>query len=137
MKATPAAEPLVATPALANPESTERTLAATSDASSDWLCGACYNPVAAESDRLSIEGKDEFTFSNPDGIKFDILTFARTRNCCEGGMPTLKYTWFPGHAWSYCLCGQCGGHLGWFYLGKCNFAGLIQGRIIRAIHLRN
>jgi hypothetical protein len=53
------------------------------------------------------------------------------------GMPTLEHTWFPGHAWSYCVCNNCGQHLGWYYDGQSVFVGLIKGRILRAMFMRN
>ncbi len=103
----------------------------------EWLCAFCHNHVANESDRFRYEGNDQFSFTNPEGIRFQILTFSETCGCRETGLPTLEHTWFPGHAWSYCQCGGCGQHLGWYFAGKHRFAGLIVVRIVRALHLRN
>ncbi len=114
-----------------------RAAAELSASEGDWLCAACYNRVANERDRFSFEGKGEFAFSNPDGIRFEIITFSETHGCRETGVPTLEYTWFPGHAWSYCLCVECGQHLGWHYSGKFEFSGLIRRRLVRALYLRN
>lgn len=107
------------------------------DVESDWLCAWCQNRVANERDRFAIDGKDEFSFSNPEGIRFEIITFAQTLGCRQVGVPTLEHTWFPGHAWSYCLCADCGQHLGWYYSGQSEFAALIKGRIVRALLVRN
>ena len=52
-------------------------------------------------------------------------------------MPTLEHTWFAGHEWSFCQCDRCGQHLGWFYSGQHEFAGLIKDRIVRAVCVRN
>ena len=49
----------------------------------DWLCAWCLSLVANERDRFSYEGKDEFTFSNPQGIRFEIITFSQTLGCKE------------------------------------------------------
>jgi hypothetical protein len=114
-----------------------RAATATTDAASDWLCAWCLNHVANEGDRFKFEGKDEFTFLNPDGIRFEIITFSRTLGCQQAGKPTLEYTWFPGHAWSFCHCDRCGQHLGWFYAGQYDFVGLITARLIRAQCIRN
>ncbi len=76
-------------------------------------------------------------FSNPERIRFHIMTFSQTHGCREVGLPTLEHTWFPGHAWSYCQCSACGLHLGWYYAGQHNFAGLIKDRIARAAPLFN
>jgi len=112
-----------------------RTAAAELDG--DWLCAWCLNRVADERDRFQYEGKDEFTFSNPEGIRFCIMTFSQTLGCGQVGVPTLQHTWFPGHAWSFCQCDSCGQHLGWYYTGQYNFVGLIKARLKRALLLRN
>jgi hypothetical protein len=107
------------------------------DAANDWLCAQCLHGVASEKDRLSSEGQGECSFTNPAGIRFEILLFSRAPGCQQAGLPTLEHTWFPGHAWSYCLCGRCGRHLGWYYTGPSEFAGLIRNRILRAAVVMN
>ena len=107
------------------------------DPANDWLCAWCLNRVASEKNRYRHDGKSEFSFWNPDGIRFDILTFSRTSGCRQAGLPTLEHTWFPGHAWSYCLCDRCRTHLGWHYLGPNEFFALIRDRIIRAVLMRS
>jgi len=114
-----------------------RTAVATADAEGDWLCAWCLNRIAVDQDRFKYEGKDHFTFSNPDGITFRIITFSRTVGGSEAGVPTLEDTWFPGHAWSFCQCDECGQHLGWFYAGTHHFVGLIIDRLVRGQCLRN
>jgi hypothetical protein len=107
------------------------------DVANDWLCLWCHNVVANEKDRFHYHGQSEFFFSNPQGIGFAILTFARTLGCVQQGLPTAQDTWFPGYAWCYSQCDECGMHLGWHYSGKQDFAGLIKARIVRAVHVRN
>jgi hypothetical protein len=107
------------------------------DPAHDWLCAWCLNRVANDKDRLSFGGKSEFSFRNPEGRRFHIIIFSRTLACHDVGVPTYEYTWFPGHAWSYCLCGRCRMHLGWFYAGPTSFVGLIRDRIVRASLIRN
>ncbi len=119
------------------PELQSRPTASTGGSEDDWLCIWCQNPVANERDRFCFDGKNEFAFANPEGVHFIILTFSQARGCRETGHPTLEHTWFPGHPWSYCLCGRCGQHLGWFYAGPQSFAGLIKPRLVRALYLRN
>ena len=103
----------------------------------DWVCAWCLNRVAHERDRFQYEGKDEFAFANPVGIRFEIITFGQIVGCEESGSPTLEHTWFAGHAWSFCLCARCGHHLGWFYSGLHDFAGLIRDRLRRGQLVRN
>lgn len=122
---------------LAEPEIQSRTRPSRGDPANDWLCAWCLNRVASEKDRFAWEGRSEFTFANPHGIRFHILTFARTLGCRPAGPPSLEHTWFPGHAWSCCVCARCGTFLGWYYTGPHQFAGLIANRILRAAVIRN
>ncbi len=119
------------------PEFQTRALPAEDDPANDWLCAWCLNRVANEKDRLSRDGASEFCFKNPEGIRFNLVTFSRTLGCRQAGVPTLQHTWFPGHAWSYCLCDRCRMHLGWYYAGPIEFVGLIRERIVRASLVRN
>jgi hypothetical protein len=114
------------------PQIETRTHSSQGDPANAWLCAWCLNHVASEKDRFSYEGESEFSFKNPEGIRFNIFTFARTTGCREVGVPTLEHTWFPGHAWSYCVCDGCRMLLGWYYGGSSEFAGLIRDRIVRA-----
>lgn len=102
-----------------------------------WLCVGCHQPVARDRERVRIHGGAEHEFVNPAGIKFYILLFSEVAGCHEVGIPTLKHTWFPGCAWSYCVCRQCRNHLGWFYTGLHRFVGLIRERIVRASLVHN
>ena len=124
-------------PVITVPDAENRVATSLGDAKNDWLCAWCHHRVASEKDRFTYGGKGEFAFFNPDGILFEIITFSRTLGCLQTGTPTLAHTWFPGHAWSYCLCQQCGRHLGWYYTGPGDFVGLIKTRIIRALFIRN
>ena len=115
----------------------ERVAASSGGAAGDWLCAWCLNRVANEKDRFQYDGKDEFAFTNPAGIHFEIITFSQTLSCRQSGAPSLEHTWFPGHAWSFCQCDACGHHLGWYYTGPHNFVGLIKNRIVRGLFVRN
>lgn len=105
------------------------------DPAHDWLCAWCLNRVASDKDRFRYGGQSEFRFQNPAGVWFEIITFSRTLGCRQAGQPTLQDTWFPGCAWSYCLCARCGIHLGWHYDGPTPFAGLIRQRLVRAVQI--
>ena len=127
----------VADATLAVPDVATRGLPKAADNEGDWLCAWCLNRVANERDRYLAEGKSEFVFSNPNGLAFHILTFSEAFGCRPSGVPTLEYTWFPGYAWCYCHCLECGQHLGWFYSGQTGFVGLIRDRIVPARFVRN
>jgi hypothetical protein len=126
-----------ATPQMGHLGIADRAALAATNAASDWLCAWCLNHVAREKDRFVYDGKDEFAFTNPQGILFEIITFSQTIGCGETGEPTLEHTWFPGHAWSFCHCDRCGQHLGWCYSGAHEFVGLIKDRIVRAVAIMN
>lgn len=130
-----AAEPVVVP--VVELETTPRTATSLGDAGGSWLCAWCHNRVANEKDRFLYDGKDEFIFANPEGIRFAILIFSRILGCREVGAPTLEHTWFAGHAWSFCHCDRCGRQLGWYYVGQHQFAGLIKRRIVRALYVNN
>lgn len=122
---------------LMEPELGQRTARGTGNSADDWLCAWCLNRVSKEQDRFSYQGADEFTFTNPAGLQFEIITFSQAAGCRGAGAPTLDHTWFAGHAWSFGHCQACGQHLGWFYTGPQEFVGLIKNRIVRSLCLSN
>ncbi len=124
-------------PSITEPEVETRARPAAGDAAGDWLCCWCHNRVANERDRFRYDGRDEFAFSDPEHICFVILTFSETLGCRQSGVPTTQHTWFLGHAWSYCLCDDCGQHLGWYYSGPQQFVGLIKDRLVRRLTVSN
>ena len=121
----------------AEPEIQIYTSPAQDDPVNDWLCAWCFNRVASESERFHYGDQSEFSFRNPDGLHFEILTFSRAPGCRQFGSVTFEHTWFPGHAWTVCVCDRCGMHLGWHYAGPREFVGLIRDRIVRASLVMN
>jgi hypothetical protein len=119
-------------PTIGTPQTGSRAEATLGNTETNWLCVFCHKPIASEKDRFPYNGKDEFTFVNPAGITFEIITFSEARGCHESGKPTLAATWFPGYGWSFCHCDGCGQQLGWYYTGPLRFVGLDKARIIRA-----
>lgn len=103
----------------------------------DWLCVACSKKITEDKERFPYDGETEFHFSNPDGYVFDIITFRTADGCSIEGNPTLEFTWFKDHSWSYATCSRCGLHLGWKYSGKYSFYGLIKSRLVKGLALFN
>jgi hypothetical protein len=103
----------------------------------DWLCLICNKKITTEKERFLYNDQSEFQFINPGGYVFDIITFGSANGCIETGEPTLEYTWFPGHSWSFAVCSRCGSHLGWKYKGEFSFYGLIKSRLIKGAALFN
>jgi hypothetical protein len=67
--------------------------------------------------------------------------FRTADGCRDEGVPTLEFTWFKDHAWSFALCSRCGLHLGWKYSGNPpkadSFYGLIKSRLVKGLALFN
>lgn len=103
----------------------------------DWLCIVCNKKITLDRDRFEFDNQSEFQFINPNGFYFDIITFLNAEGCREIGEPTLDYTWFAGHSWSFAVCSRCSNHLGWKYKGKYSFYGLIKSRLIKGAALFN
>jgi hypothetical protein len=90
-------------------------------------CRACNHVLARERDRLPLETS---TFVNPAGVVYQIAAFREAAGCALAGEPTAYWTWFPGHAWRYALCANCGVHVGWAFSGPSRFFGLLAARIV-------
>jgi hypothetical protein len=103
----------------------------------DWLCIACNKKITSDKDRFEFNDQSEFQFINPDGYYFNILTFCAADGCKELGEPTMEFTWFDGHSWSFAVCRRCSNHLGWKYNGEFLFYGLIKERLIKGAALFN
>ena len=103
----------------------------------DWLCLACSKKITEDKERFPYDGETEFQFTNPEGYVFDIITFHTAEGCRKEGEPTLEFTWFKDHSWTYALCSRCGLHLGWKYSGVNSFYGLIKSRLIKGLALFN
>jgi len=103
----------------------------------DWLCAACNKKITTDKNRFEYKNQSEFQFVNPAGYNFNIITFSDAEGCKEIGEPTLEFTWFAGHSWSYAVCSRCSNHLGWRYRGKYSFYGLIRTRLVYGAALFN
>lgn len=89
-------------------------------------CRTCGQPVTRSQDRIEVGGQHRHALFNPTGILFEVGCFAEAPGCRFEGEFTLEFTWFPGYAWRFAFCRQCGTHLGWEYRGASgSFAGLI------------
>jgi hypothetical protein len=103
----------------------------------DWLCVVCNKRITSDKERFEYDSQSEFQYTNPSGFYFDILTFYSADGCKEMGEPTLEFTWFEGHSWSFAVCSRCSNHLGWKYEGKYSFYGLIKSRLVKGAALFN
>lgn len=91
------------------------------------ICRTCGQPIAHHRDRISVGGTHVHALFNPMGVLFEVGCFAHASGCRFEGEFTFEFTWFPGHAWRFAFCRQCGTHLGWEYRGRTDgFVGLIM-----------
>jgi hypothetical protein len=103
----------------------------------DWLCIVCNKKITSDKEKFEFNNQSEFQFINPGGYYYNILTFSDADGCIEFGEPTMEFTWFEEHAWSYAVCSRCNNHLGWNYTGKYSFYGLIKSRLVKGAALFN
>ncbi len=94
------------------------------------FCAACRNPITSQDDRISVQGGQEHTFTNPHGYMFRIGCFGHTHGCAHAGDPTSAWSWFRGYTWRLALCANCNTHVGWLFRApEEQFYGLILNRL--------
>ncbi len=94
------------------------------------FCAACRNLITSLDDRISIQGGQEHTFTNPHGYVFHIGCFRQTRGCAHVGERMSAWSWFRGFTWRIAVCTNCGTHLGWLFEAPDDaFYGLILNRL--------
>jgi len=94
-------------------------------------CARCEHALTDEKARMEKDGAHRHDFVNPSGISFRIGCFRDAPGCIELGEAEAFWSWFSGYAWRHAVCGKCGAHVGWSYLGKTDgFFGLIVDRIV-------
>ncbi len=94
------------------------------------LCKQCMAYVANKDDIITVEGSTSHYKRNPAGIFFSIICLSSALGCRILGDYTSEYSWFSGYKWSIAICSDCASHLGWHFIGKGSFYGLIANRII-------
>ncbi|KAL6759698.1 PUA-like domain-containing protein [Haematococcus lacustris] len=82
-------------------------------------CASCGAEVAHASDSLAMTQEGvAAAFVNAHGYVHDMVTLSSLAHedaVAHLGAPTAEHCWFPGYAWTICLCNECGAHLGWRY----------------------
>lgn len=96
-------------------------------------CAVCGTEITTDAARAAVSGAHEHTFANPHGMVYRIGCFATGKGLVPVGVPSVHFTWFPGHTWQAEHCGLCGRHLGWLFRGADTaFHGLILDRLAEA-----
>ena len=94
------------------------------------FCAACRSVITSQDDRVSIQGGQEHTFTNPHGYVLHIGCFGDTRGCAYVGDRMSAWSWFRGFTWRITLCSSCNTHLGWLFEAPDEkFHGLILNRL--------
>ncbi len=93
-------------------------------------CHACGHVITTTAARRQVDGNHEHERINPAGYHYRFGCFSQAPGCAGVGQPSDEYSWFAGCAWCLALCGACGGHLGWRFIGADDFFGLILDRLI-------
>jgi len=90
------------------------------------VCRACRSRITRRELGMEINGRQRHVFFNPQGLVFELGSFASARNLTPTGPETDEFTWFPGYRWQVVLCTGCSTQLGWRYVGDHGgFFGLI------------
>ncbi|MBF0463279.1 MAG: hypothetical protein HQL87_18085 [Magnetococcales bacterium] len=94
-------------------------------------CAVCHHKITQETHKISVQGKDEYTFFNPGGILFHIGCFQEAAGCVAQGVSTTEFSWFPGFFWQIAYCSACREHLGWLFSRGTGeyFFGLVLARL--------
>ena len=99
----------------------------------DWMrCSVCAEKITQLSNRMIIEGGYIHRHVNPEGLVFEIGSFAQAVGTSVVGERTEYFSWFRGYAWQVAVCASCAQHLGWFFraqFGQTDFYGLILNRL--------
>ena len=93
------------------------------------VCRACERPITRAKWAIRRNGAFQHRFRNPAGWSFQVGCYAQAPGALASGIPTSDHSWFSGFAWCYACCAGCGSHLGWWYVGRETFAGLIVTRL--------
>lgn len=93
------------------------------------FCGRCDAFITDAGRIMIVGGQHTHHRRNPANIEFSFQCFSQAPGCRLEGTHTLEHTWFPGNAWCYLTCRQCGTHLGWHFRGNGDFYALIVDRL--------
>ncbi len=93
----------------------------------ELLCVSCSQAITSERQRTAITGKHVHSFSNPEGVDYEIGCFSNATGVQGFGEATEEWTWFPAYSWTIVCCAGCATHLGWCYQNSSgnSFYGLI------------
>ena len=81
-----------------------------------YRCRSCSNEVANVGDEIQVGDIPVDSMQiNPHGFLHEIFTVRHAFQVVITGQPVPADSWFPGYMWRFCLCAQCGLHLGWSY----------------------
>jgi len=96
----------------------------------ELLCSQCKTKIGLVGDIINVKssaslGNSEkkyfdknnilsHTFKNPSNFYFELITLKNANLICDS-VGHEEFTFFPGYAWSSCVCPQCRIHHGWYF----------------------
>ncbi len=92
-------------------------------------CRNCSYTITRGRWAIQRGGAFQHRFRNPAGWSFQVGCYAKAPGVLICDEPNADHSWFPGYLWQFTLCEKCGTHLGWWYIGADEFAGLILTRL--------
>ncbi len=93
-------------------------------------CKNCHEPVTDKQQGIDQNGYHIHHGTNPAGCSFDFACYQEAPGCAVVGPTSREHSWFEGYSWQIAICGACGEHLGWLFVGECRFYGLIIDRLL-------
>lgn len=94
-------------------------------------CRQCFQMITNLDQGIEVDGHHHHTFTNPNGIIYEIVCYRSAEGCDLVGNETLEWSWFQGYSWKIAVCKNCLIHIGWhFASAKDAFSGLINNRLL-------
>ena len=95
------------------------------------ICANCHTLLTHAEYAITIEGRHQHVFTNPNGISFKIGTYQQVE-CNAETTAVDEFSWFSGYAWRIISCPECSLHIGWSYQKQDSpdFYGLITDKLI-------
>lgn len=94
-------------------------------------CRQCFQMITSLDQGIEVDGNHHHTFTNPNGIIYEIVCYRSAEGCDFVGNETLEWSWFQGYSWKVAVCKNCLIHIGWYFASaKDAFTGLINNRLL-------
>ncbi len=100
------------------------------DYSGKIRCRSCHQVITDRKQGIHQNGSHIHLCTNPHGHSFRFACYQEAPGCTQVGPASNEHSWFTAHSWQIAICGSCGEHLGWLFVGESQFYGLIINRLV-------